>query len=107
MSIRKIAVAAAAVTLIPASIAIASGPRAHKIDLGSVNGVAYYTEEAGRFRVVATLAQPEGQPIRFETVLSRGQSVILSTSKGEAGPSGVELSRDDNDLVVLPVAATN
>ena len=107
MSFRKVAFVAAAVALASIGSANAGGPRAHKIDLGSVNGVAYYTEEAGRFRVVATLAQQEGLPIRVETVLAPGQTVVLSTAKGEAGLTSVELSRQNNDLTVLPVAATN
>jgi hypothetical protein len=107
MSLLKVAFVAAAVGLGSIGPANADGPRAHKIDLGGVNGVAYYTEEAGRFRVIATLAQQEGLPIRVETLLAPGQSVILSTAKGEAGPTSVELSRENNDLMVLPIAATN
>lgn len=107
MSFRKIAFLAAAVTLGSISAASAGGPRAHKIDLGNINGVAYYTEEAGRFHVVATLVQQEGLPIRVETVLAPGQSVVLSTAKGEAGLMSVELAREAGDLLVRPVAATN
>lgn len=107
MSIRKVAFIVATAALVSAGSAIAGGPRAHKIDLGSVNGVAYYTEEAGRFRVVATLAQQEGLPIRVETVLAPGQSVVLSTANGETGLTSVELSRENNDPRILPVAATN
>ncbi len=113
MSIRKVAFAAAAVAL--ASIGSASGgtawaggPSAHRIDLGTVNGVAYYTEEAGRFHVVATLAQQEGQPIRFETVLAPGQSIVLSTaSEGATAPTSVEISRQADELAVHAVAVTN
>lgn len=105
MSLRKIAFVAAAVASIGS--AWAGGPNAHKIDLGGINGVAYYTEEAGRFHVVATLAQQEGLPIRVETVLAPGQSVVLSTAQGEKGLTSVELSREADDLTVRPVAATN
>lgn len=110
---RKVAFVAAAVALASfgsASVgsAWAGGPRAHMIDLGKVNGVAYYTEEAGRFHVVATVAQQEGQPIRVETMLAPGQSFVLSTAKqGDAEPTKVEVSREANDLMVRPVAATN
>jgi hypothetical protein len=110
MSFHKVAFAAAAVAL--ASIgsvpAQAGGPTAHLIDLGAVNGVAYYTEEAGRFHVVATLAQQDGQPVRFETVLVPGQSIVLSTAteRGSA-PSSVEISREANELLVHTVAVTN
>ncbi len=108
MSIRKVAFAAAAVAVASIGSANAGGPRAHKIDLGNVNGVAYYTEEAGRFHVVATLAQQEGQPIRVETVLAPGQSFVLSTAHGgDAAPTSVELSREANDLTVRPAAPTN
>ncbi len=112
MSLRKVAFIAATVAL--ASIgsatvgsAWAGGPRAHTIDLGAINGVAYYTEEAGRFHVVATLAQQDGLPVRVETVLAPGQTVVLSTAKGGAGLMSVELSREAGDLMVRPVAATN
>jgi hypothetical protein len=108
MSLRKIAFVAAAVTLAAVGSASAGGPRAHKIDLGGVNGVAYYTEEAGRFHVVATLGQAEGRPVRVETLLAPGQSVVLSTAnEGESGPTSVELSREADDLAVRAVAATN
>lgn len=111
MSLRKVTVAAAvALATIGSAIAgpaVAGGPRAHTIDLGGINGVAYYTEEAGRFHVVATLAQQEGLPIRVETMLAPGQSVVLSTAKGEAGLTSIELSREAGDLMVRPVAATN
>ena len=110
MSFRKVAfaAAAAAVTLATMGSAQAGEPSAHKIDLGNVNGVAYYIEEAGRFHVVATLAQSEGQPLRVETLLAPGQSIVLSTAKeGDAGPTSVELSREANDLMVRKVAVTN
>lgn len=108
MSFRKVAFVAAAVTLAAIGSAAAGGSRTHKIDLGNVNGVAYYTEEAGRFHVVATVAQKEGQPIRVETMLAPGQSFVLSTAKeGDVVPTSVELSREANDLLVRTVAVTN
>ena len=108
MSFRKVAFAAAAVALASIGTAKAGGPSAHKIDLGSVNGVAYYTEEAGRFHVVATLAQQAGQPVRVETILAPGQSFVLSTAnEGETGPTSVEISREANELLVRAVSVTN
>lgn len=108
MSFRKVAFAAAAVTLAAIGPAKAGGPSAHRIDLGSFNGVAYYTEEGGRFRVVATLAQQDGQPVRVETVLAPGQSFVLSTpNEGETGPTSVEISREASELMVHAVAVTN
>lgn len=112
MKLRKLAFATAAVIL--ASIgsaavgsASADGPRAQKIDLGGIRGVAYYVEEAGRFRVVATLAQQEGVPFRVETALEPGQSVVLSSPNGAAGLTRVELRREADILTVRPVAATH
>lgn len=110
MRFRKVALATAAAAVLASigSAANAGGPRAHSIDLGTVNGVAYYTEEAGRFHIVATLAQQAGQPIRVETVLAPGQSVVLSTaSEGATAPTSVELSRQADDLMVRAVAVTN
>jgi hypothetical protein len=111
MSFRKVAFAAGAIVLASigsASTSSAGGPRAHLIDLGAVNGIAYYTEEAGRFRVVATLAQQQGQPLRVETILAPGQSIVLSTAtEGSAGPTSVEFSRDAGDILVRALPATN
>ena len=110
MSFAKVAAAAAVALALAVIGSFASGsafadtPRAKSINLGAMNGVAYYTEEAGRFRVVATLAQREGMPIRVETLLAPGQSVVLSTAKGQSGLESVELSRDADGLTVRPVA---
>jgi len=108
MSFVKVAAAAAIALAAIASVAgpsVADGPRAKSINLGAINGVAYYTEEAGRFRVVATLAQQEGLPIRVETLLAPGQSVVLSTAKGQSGLESVELAREANDLTVRPAVS--
>ncbi len=113
MSTLKVALAAATVALAAlgsASVgsAWAGSPVARSINLGNVNGVAYYTEEAGRFRVVATLAQTEGQPIRVETLLAPGQTVVLSTAQeGQLVPTSVEISLQNDDLLVQAVPATN
>lgn len=108
MSFRKVAFAAAVAALASIGSAVAGGPNAHSIDLGSVNGVAYYIEDAGRFHVVATLGQHEGQPLRFEAVLAPGQSFVLSTAnEGGAVPTSVEIRRQANDIVVQPVLVNN
>ena len=108
MSFRKVAFAAAAAALAAIGSAQAGGPNAHRIDLGSVNGVAYYTEDAGRFHVVATLAQEVGQPVRFEAVLAPGQSFVVSTAKeGGTALNSVEIIRQANDLVVQPLPVSN
>ena len=83
---------------------------AKNIDLGGVSGVAYYVVEPKGFRVVAILAQGEtGTPVRFETLLASGQSVVLSTPRDEgAVGKSIEISRrDDQVLVQDAAAATN
>ena len=79
------------------------------IDLGTVSGVVYYGAETDGFRVVATLAQEEGgTPMRFEAVLSSGQSVVLSTPR-EVGVAAyaVEISRRGDQVQLREVAVTN
>jgi hypothetical protein len=80
-----------------------------RIDLGEVSGVAYYTIEPAGYRVVATLAQGEaGTPMRFETVLAPGQSMLLSTpGLGDAEASRVEILRDGDALLVRDAAVMN
>jgi hypothetical protein len=82
---------------------------ARSIDLGAISGVAYYIAERDGFRVVAILAQGEtGMPVRFETLLAPGQSVVLSTPRDE-GPVGkaIEISRRDDQVLVQDAAVTN
>jgi hypothetical protein len=79
------------------------------IHLGEVSGIAYFTVERDGFRVVATLAQGEnGTPVRVEAVLTSGQSVVLSTPR-EAGaaPDAVEISRQDDRVLVREAVVTN
>ena len=74
-----------------------------------MSGTAYYTVKRASFRVVATLAQGEaGTPVRIETVLAPGQSVVLSTLR-EAGitPNAVEISQCDNQVLVHEAAVMN
>jgi hypothetical protein len=100
MSIRS-TVLAAAFTLASLGAAHANGLRpieARSVHLGDLSGVAYYTVEPDGFRVVTTLAQGEaGKPIRFVSVLTPGQRVVLSTPQ-QAGV--LEISRNGDSLVV-------
>ena len=79
------------------------------INLGVVSGVAYYTVEPSGYRVVATLAQGEaGTPVRFETVLAPGQSMMLSTpGLGSTAQSRIEISREGDQLLVRDAAVMN
>lgn len=83
--------------------------QAASIDLGNVSGVAYYTVESGNFHVITTLVQGEtGTPVRVVADLAPGQSIVLSAS-GEAGsdPAAVEISRQDDRLLVREAVVTN
>ena len=82
---------------------------ARSIDLGEVSGVAYYIVEPEGFRLVAILAQGEtGMPVRFETVLAPGQSVVLSTPRDEGVvATAIEISRQDDQVLVHDAALTN
>jgi hypothetical protein len=106
-------------TLLAATFALAFTGAAHageippleakSIDLGAVSGVAYYIVERDGFRVVAILAQGEtGMPVRFETLLAPGQSVVLSTPRDEdAVGKAIEISRRDDQVLVQDAAGTN
>src|SRR5262249_50293723 len=82
---------------------------AKSIDLGGVSGVAYYVVEHAGFRVVAIVAKGEtGTPVRFETLLAPGQSVVLSTPRDEgAVGKSIEISRRDDQVLVQDAAVTN
>ena len=99
MNIRQIAVVAG-FALSVASGAHAEGLRpiqGQSIDLGEVSGTAYYTvEQNGGYHVVATLLQhgDSATPLRIETLLAPGQTVLLSTPRGLGEVSDtVEISR--------------
>ena len=100
MSIRS-TVLAAAVTLASLGAAHAAGLRPIEglsVNLGDVSGVAYYTVEPDGFRVVTTLAQgAAGTPIRFVSLLARGQRVVLSTPQQS---SALKISRNGDSLLV-------
>jgi hypothetical protein len=79
---------------------------ARSVQLGSLQGIAYYTAEADGFRVVATLA-PTGAPlpVRFEATLADGQRVVLSTPRAAGyAPYAVEIARRGETVVVTPRA---
>ena len=106
-------------TFLAATLALATLGAAHadglrpiearSIDLGAVTGTAYYTVDPDGYRVVATVAQgAAGTPVRFEAVLSPGQTVRLSTP-GQLGVAAdtIEISRRDDELLVRAAPLTN
>lgn len=106
-------------TFLAAGLALATFGAAHadglqpiearSLDLGALTGTAYYTVDQDGYRVVATLAQgAAGTPVRFEAVLSPGQTVRLSTP-GDVGTAAdtIEISRRDDELLVRAAPLTN
>ncbi len=89
--------------LAPASAETLKPAQAQPVDLGDVSGIAYYTVERNGLRLVATLAQQaeDAAPLRFETLLAPGQTVLLSTPRAAgAAPEQVEFARQANTVVV-------
>ncbi len=80
------------------------------VALGPVTGVAYYTEEAGGDRVVATLSGTDGSmPLRVVAMLTPGQSLVLSVPRGLGEPA-IEVTfarRGDRVFVSDQGAVTN
>lgn len=82
--------------------------RGQSIDLGTINGVAYYTMEKAGYRVVATLAGANSKAVRFEAVLTPGQTVVLSSPAVEGKtPARIEISRHRDQVHVQTVPVTN
>ena len=71
------------------------------ISLGEVAGNAYYTVEPAGFRVVITLTRDTNRPVRFEAVLTQGQSITLSAPR-EIGSTSeiIEITREGDAIVV-------
>jgi hypothetical protein len=71
------------------------------IAIGVVSGTGYYTVEPEGYRVVITLTKGTERPIRFETVLTDGQSMILSAPRELGAESEVmTITREGDELVV-------
>jgi len=74
--------------------------QAQPIDLGSVQGVAYYTIHNDGFHVVATLsAAGSDVPLRVAATLQPGQAMTLSTAAA-LGQDDVEIALvRDGDVI--------
>jgi hypothetical protein len=92
--------------LLAATGAAHAGPLApggaETVELGRFIGIAYYMEELGGFRVVATLAEGEtGLPLRVEATLADSQSITISVPGGLGrARQSVQLSRQGDQLVL-------
>lgn len=78
------------------------------LDFGDVTGIAYYTADNEGDRVVVTLARSDGlRPVRFETVLTGDQRVMMSVpSELGAGANSVEIRRSNGRIAVTPLLRT-
>jgi hypothetical protein len=102
MMVRCIAFAALCLAVTAAQAVELAPYQAASIELGSIRGVAYYTEVPGGGRVVTTLTDGEaGLPVRFEVTLSDNQSLTISVPGKLGEPSkALEISRAGDKLVV-------
>ncbi len=77
---------------------------AASIDLPAMGGVAYYTQEPEGYRVVATMTHgASGATIRFVSILSEGESLLLSVPRAIGEPAeSVEIVRIDDRVHVRP-----
>ncbi|MFK8251634.1 hypothetical protein [Ancylobacter terrae] len=75
--------------------------QAESIDLGYVNGIAYYTPEAEGFHVVATLSVGGGAPLQVAATLQPEQSLTVSVPGPEGGlGKQVEIFRRGDTITV-------
>jgi hypothetical protein len=101
----------AAVAVIAVSGTLRADPlqpiQAHKVDLGTLAGVAYYTVEPDGHRLVVTLQARDGDsPFRFVATLAPGQAVTLSVARNLGEPATeVHFVRHGEQLSVSSGAA--
>jgi hypothetical protein len=69
---------------------ITSG-HAQSFALGHAVGVAYFTSEPGGLRLVATIGDTGGNPVRFVTTLAPDQMATVSVPR-QAGEESIEAS---------------
>ena len=82
----------------------------HGINLGGVAGDAYYTVRQDGYHVVATFTQRDGSrtPVRFQTILTPGQSVTFSTPRGLGEqPVSMSIKRQGEHVIVDEAIVTN
>ncbi|WP_428029679.1 hypothetical protein [Ancylobacter sp.] len=74
---------------------------AQTINIGYVNGVAYYTPQADGYHVVATLTVAGGSPIRVAATLQPEQVVSFSVpGAADTAESIVQISRRGDSITV-------
>ena len=95
------AIVLAATASLPARAAELRPMQGMSLQLGELHGIAYYTVEDAGYSVVATLAGQDGTPVRFESTLLPGQTVVVSIP-GHRGSQGqtVEFARQGHRMLV-------
>ncbi|GLK72859.1 hypothetical protein KHC23_19300 [Ancylobacter dichloromethanicus] len=74
---------------------------AQTINIGYVNGVAFYTAQEDGYHVVATLSVAGGAPIRVAATLQPEQAVSFSVpGAADTAPSVVQIARRGDSLTV-------
>jgi predicted aconitase len=95
------ALALAPLALAAPALAADPAPAAHRIDLGDVHGVAYYTVAPEGLKVVATLGA-DGAPVRVAATLAPAQRIGLSVPGAVgAAPRAVDIVRDGDRILVV------
>lgn len=97
------ALALAPLALAAPALAADPAPTAHRIDLGDVHGVAYYTVAPDGLKVVATLGSAaDGTPVRVAATLAPAQRIGLSVPGAVgAAPRAVDIVRDGDRILVI------
>ena len=73
----------------------------HSLDLGGFTGVVYFTVEHGGYRVVATIAEEAGMPVRFVSMLADGEAMAISVPREEGQAEDLlEIARAGDRLLV-------
>jgi hypothetical protein len=83
----------------PTRNAVETGSRVQEIDpeqgfgfwLGDTSGIVYFTSEPEGLRVVATLENPQGSPVRFVATLANEQTATISVPC-KMGLKSIEIS---------------
>lgn len=79
--------------------------QAKQVTVGELHGVAYYTVKGPVYHLVATLAGEDGKPMRVESNLAAGQSLVVSTPDRIGGVSKTVAFVRQGDRIVVEAGA--
>jgi len=103
--LRSISLAALVITATHAQAGELVPLGGESIELGSIHGIAYYSQEPSGYRIITTLAEGEtGLPVRFEATLADHQKLVISVpgKAGEQGPTLEILRAGDKVILSRP-----